>query len=77
MRTYHKQVTATKGGTHPPGISCALLKYYQDNGGLMEPQTTELPPVTDEGVAVVEPQTILDTRWINQGGQLVEKSLVQ
>ncbi|KAA8521716.1 hypothetical protein F0562_012389 [Nyssa sinensis] len=58
-------------------LHVSLLKRYKDNGGNAEAKRAELPPVTDEGVVVLEPQTILDTCWIKQGTQLVEESLVQ
>lgn len=52
----------------------SLLKKYV--GG--PPQVTlELSPITDEGVASVEPETILDTRWIKQGNKFIEESLVK
>ena len=66
-----------EGARIHPVFHVSLFKRYQDNGGLAEPTQSVLPPVTDEGVVVLEPQTILDTRWIKQGGQLVEESLVQ
>ena len=38
--------------------------------------TTELPPFTDDEVAILTPQTILDHRWIKQGAQIIKGSLV-
>ena len=55
----------------------SLLKPYHTTAGQAEPQQTELPPFTDEGVSILEPQTNLDTRWIKHRGHLVEESLVQ
>jgi hypothetical protein len=46
----------------------SLLKPYHTTAGQVKPQQIELPPVTDDGVAILEPQTILDTRWIKHGG---------
>nr|TKS13944.1 putative zinc transporter 10 [Populus alba] len=46
----------------------SLLKRYHSNDEQAEPQQIDLPPVTDEGVAILEPQTILDTRWLKYGG---------
>ncbi|RVW71429.1 Transposon Ty3-I Gag-Pol polyprotein [Vitis vinifera] len=37
----------------------------------------ELPPITDEGVVSVEPEKILDTRWIKQGEKFIEERLVK
>ena len=57
-----------------PVFHVSLLKRYQDNGRLVAPTQSVLPPVTDEGVAVLEPQIILDTRWIKQGANLLKKA---
>ncbi|KAL9460048.1 hypothetical protein AB3S75_003278 [Citrus x aurantiifolia] len=52
----------------------SLLKKYVRG----PPQVTlELPPITDEGVDSVEPETILDTCWIKQGNKFIEESLVK
>ncbi|KAL5565238.1 hypothetical protein UlMin_028402 [Ulmus minor] len=57
-----------------PVFHVSLLKKYV--GG--PPQVTlDLPPITDEGVASVEPEQILDTRWFKQGDKFVEESLVK
>lgn len=55
----------------------SLLKRYQDNKGIAEMKPVELPSFTNEGVFILEPQTILDYRRVKQGTQLVEESLVQ
>jgi hypothetical protein len=52
----------------------SLLKKYV--GNLVVP-STELPPVTDEGLIILEPQQILDTRWFKQGNKFEEESLIQ
>jgi hypothetical protein len=33
--------------------------------------------VTDEGLIILEPQQILDTRWFKQGNKFEEESLIQ
>ncbi|KAK6918013.1 Chromo domain [Dillenia turbinata] len=38
---------------------------------------SELPPLVDEGAIIVEPETILDTRWVKKGSSFVEKKLVK
>jgi hypothetical protein len=45
-----------------PVFHISLLKPYHTTAGQAKPQQTELPPVTDDRVAILEPQTILDTR---------------
>ena len=55
----------------------SLLKRYQDNGSLAETKPAEFPPFTNEGVVLLEPQAVLDYRWIKQGTQLVEEGLVR
>ena len=44
-----------------------------------EPNTssTELPPINDDGEIVMEPEAILDTRWVRKGSSFVEENLVQ
>jgi len=54
----------------------SLLKKLYDNMALEEKTTVTLPPFTDEGVIFLEPQAILDYRWIKQGTQLIKESLV-
>ena len=49
----------------------SLLKKYV--GG--PPQVNlELPPITDEGVALVEPEKILDTRRLNKTRNLLKRA---
>jgi hypothetical protein len=36
----------------------------------------ELPPVTYDGVVILEPQHIQDTRWVKQGNKFEEETLV-
>jgi hypothetical protein len=50
------------------------LKRYHSNDGQAEPQQIDLPPVTDEGVAILEPQTILDTHLLKHGANLLKKA---
>ncbi|KAK6911287.1 hypothetical protein RJ641_023380 [Dillenia turbinata] len=38
--------------------------------------TIELPPVATDGDIVVEPEAILDARWIKRGTRLVQESLI-
>jgi len=37
----------------------------------------ELPPITDDGAVILEPQHILNTRWVKQGNKFEEEILVQ
>ncbi|KAA8542122.1 hypothetical protein F0562_023274 [Nyssa sinensis] len=60
-----------------PVFHVSLLKQYQETGHSDAPQPAELPPFTDDGVAILAPHAILDTRWLKQGNHLVEESLVQ
>ena len=39
--------------------------------------TVELPPIDDEGVIMLQPESIVDTRWLKRGGKLIEQSLVR
>jgi hypothetical protein len=55
----------------------SLLKRYQTKEGIVEPRSVDIPPVTDDGELLLEPQTILDCRWHKQGRHLVAESLLQ
>lgn len=66
-----------EGACIHPVFHVSLLKPYQDNGGNAKKPQAELPPFTDGGVVLLEPQTILDYRWIKQGTELIEESLGQ
>ncbi|KAK9209597.1 hypothetical protein WN944_001964 [Citrus x changshan-huyou] len=37
--------------------------------------TVELPPIDDEGVIMLQPESIVDTCWLKRGGKLIEQSL--
>lgn len=39
--------------------------------------STEVPPIDDNGVLILEPKSILDTRWLERGGNIIEQSLIQ
>ena len=66
-----------EGARIHPVFHISLLKRYQDDGENVEKSQAELPPFTDEGLVLLEPQTILDYRWVKQGPQLIEEGLVQ
>ena len=36
-----------------------------------------MPPITDDRGLILEPKAILDTRWVKNGAQFVEESLVK
>ena len=55
----------------------SLLKRYQDTKGIAEMKPVELSPFIDEGVFILELQTVLDYHWAKQGTYLVEESLMQ
>ncbi|KAH9768733.1 Integrase catalytic domain-containing protein [Citrus sinensis] len=37
----------------------------------------ELPPIDDDGVIILEPDSIVDTQWLKRGGKFIEQSLVR
>ena len=39
--------------------------------------TVELPLIDDEGVIMLQPESIVDTSWLKRGGKLIEQSLVR
>jgi len=52
----------------------SLLKKYVGDSAML---ATELPPVTDDGVVVLEPHQILDTHWVKRGKKFEADCLVQ
>ena len=50
-----------------------LKKYVGDNKEVSQ----ELPPVTYDGVVLLEPKKILNTRWVKQGKKFIMEHLVQ
>ena len=44
---------------------------------MAETKRVKLPSFTDEGLVILEPQTILNYHWIKQRTHLVEESLVK
>ena len=57
-----------------PVFHVSLLKKYVGDSAM---PSTELQPVTDDGVVVLEPHKILDTRWVKQGNKFEADYLVQ
>ncbi|KAA8520754.1 hypothetical protein F0562_014974 [Nyssa sinensis] len=39
--------------------------------------SNDLPPITDEGEFIMEPEAILDGRWVKKGSQFIAESLVK
>ena len=64
----------TSKSKYPPCFSCLSLEEICWD----PPQVNlKLPPITDEGIASVQPEKILDTRWIKQGEKFIEECLVK
>ena len=63
-----------EGSKIHPVFHVSLLKKK-----LGEPNNTtvELPLTDDEGEIVLEPEGILDTRWVKKGSRIFEESLVK
>ena len=57
-----------------PVFHVSLLKKYVGDATNTQ---TDLPPVSDDGGIILEPETILDHRWVKQGGKFITESLVQ
>jgi len=53
----------------------SLLKWYHTNTDVNE-HSTEIPSFSDDGEVLLTPQVVIDHRWIKQGAQIVEESLV-
>ena len=39
--------------------------------------SVDLPPVDDEGSVIMDPEAILDTRWVKREGKVIEQNLVR
>ncbi len=62
-----------EGARIHPVFHVSMLKKQV---GKTSPISTELPPIADGDIAV-EPEAILDTRWVKRGSGFAEESLVQ
>jgi len=58
-----------------PIFHVSLLKRYHTNTNVNE-HDTEIPSFSDDGEVLLTPQAVIDHRWIKQGAQIVEESLV-
>jgi hypothetical protein len=54
-----------------------LLKRYQTKKGIVEPQSGDITPFTDDKELILEPQTILDYGWLKLRKHLVAEIIVQ
>lgn len=57
-----------------PTFHVSLLRKHIGNNAQVHP---ELPPLTDDGEVVLEPEAILETRWIKRGKTFAEEQLVK
>lgn len=57
---------------HPVFYASLLKKAI----GKSTSATMALPPINNEGVIMLQPETIVDTCWLKKGGKLIEQSLV-
>jgi hypothetical protein len=53
----------------------SLLKQYNTNSKVNN-HSTEIPSFNDDEEVLMIPQAVIDHRWIKQGAQIVEESLV-
>ncbi|KAH9680798.1 hypothetical protein KPL71_026691 [Citrus sinensis] len=44
--------------------------------GDLPKSSTDLPPIDDEGILELEPDSVVDTRWLKRGGSIIEQSLI-
>jgi hypothetical protein len=58
-----------------PIFHVSLLKQYNTNSEVNN-HSTEIPSFNDDGEVLLIPQTVIDHRWIKQGAQIIEESLV-
>ncbi|KAA8550347.1 hypothetical protein F0562_002031 [Nyssa sinensis] len=72
----YKLLLTDSARIHPVFHVSLLKPYYLPHDNLIPP-TIDLPPFNEEGVVALEPQQVLETRWVNQGAKLVHESLVK
>ncbi|KAA8525622.1 hypothetical protein F0562_007496 [Nyssa sinensis] len=60
-----------------PGHENSAMDALSRKSGELVMPSEELPPVTDEGTVILEPQNILDTCWVKRGNKFDEENLVQ
>ena len=63
-----------EGSRIHPVFHVSLLK--KKLGDTIAP-SLELPPTADDGDVIMEPEAILDTRWVKKGSKFIEESLVK
>ncbi|KAH9647661.1 Wall-associated receptor kinase-like 22 [Citrus sinensis] len=63
-----------EGARIHPVFHVSLLKKVV---GEVPHNSSELPPIDDDGVIILEPDSIVDTRWLKRGGKFIEQSLVR
>ena len=63
-----------KGSRIHPVFHVSLLKKIL---GDSNPTTVALPPIADDGEILIQPEAILNTRWIEKGSRFVEENLVK
>ena len=63
-----------EGARIHPVFHVSLLKKVV---GEVPHNSSELPPIDDDGVIILEPDSIVDTRWLKREGKFIEQSLVR
>ena len=57
---------------HPIFHASLLKKTVGD----LPKSSTNLPPIDDEGMLELEPDSVVDTRWLKRGDSIIEQSLI-
>ena len=68
------QLQLLAGSRIHPVFHVSLLKKKIGDSSASCPT---LPPLNDDGAIIIEPEEIIDTRWIKKGGNFFEESLVK
>lgn len=68
------QLQLPAGSRIHPVFHVSLLKKKIGDSSASCPT---LPPLNDDGAIIIEPEEIIDTRWIKKGGKFFEESLVK
>lgn len=76
FKSVYQKLSSWYHGPYKSVFHVSLLKPYHQEEFIVV-NTMDLSPFMDEGLVMLEPRKILDTRWIKLEAKLMEENLVQ